>query len=124
MALHCVNNAICKCSFGGAPSALGVLPTNRTLSSNQPVATIMDHIPFVNIRPFPPCNAPSNPTNWKGPVFTPGPCVPVTPAPWVVGSPTVLVGNIPALNNTSTLMCTWGGVISVAFAGQATEMIP
>lgn len=124
MPQQCVNNALCRCTFGGAPSALGVLPTARTMSSNQPVATIMDHKPFLNIRPFPPCNAPSNPTNWKGPVFTPGPCIPVTPAPWVPGAPTHLVGNMPALNNTSTLMCIWGGVISVTFAGQVTEMIP
>nr|HMQ13462.1 PAAR-like protein [Candidatus Competibacter phosphatis] len=46
------------------------------------------------------------------------------PAPWVVGSPTVLLGNMPALNNTSTLMCMWAGVITVLQPGQFTEMIP
>ena len=121
---QCVNNAVCKCTFGGAPSSLGVLPTTMTMSGNQPVATITDFVPFLNIRPFPPCNSPSNPTNWKGPVFTPGPCVPITPAPWAPGSPTVLIGGVPALNDTSKLMCTWGGVISVNFAGQVGEKIP
>lgn len=124
MAQHCVNNAVCQCSFGSAPSSLGVLPTKMTMSGNQPVATILDNIPMVNIGPFSPCNAPSNPTNWKGPVFTPGPCVPITPAPWAPGSPTVLIGGVPALNDTSKLMCAWGGVISVTFAGQVGEMIP
>ena len=45
-------------------------------------------------------------------------------APWVPGAPTVLLGNMPALDDTSKLMCTWGGVISVAFPGQVTEQIP
>jgi hypothetical protein len=42
----------------------------------------------------------------------------------MVGSPTVQLGNVPALNNTSTLMRTWLGVISVTDPGQATERIP
>jgi uncharacterized Zn-binding protein involved in type VI secretion len=57
-------------------------------------------------------------------VLTPMPCVPVIPAPWVTGSPTVLINNYPALNNTSTCMCTWAGVISVVYPGQVTVLIP
>jgi hypothetical protein len=57
-------------------------------------------------------------------VLTPMPCVPVIPAPWVPGAPTVLVANMPALNNTSKLMCAWAGVISISLPGQFTEMIP
>jgi hypothetical protein len=52
------------------------------------------------------------------------PCVPATPAPWAPGSPTVLLANQPSLNNTSTLNCIWGGVITVMTPGQFTEMIP
>jgi hypothetical protein len=116
------------CSFGVAPSVLTVLPINRTLTSNMPAANIMDHIPMVNIMPFGMCITPSNPavaaaTAAAMGVLTPMPCVPVTPAPWVPGSPTVLLGNMPCLNNTSTLMCTWGGVITVVQPGQFTEMI-
>jgi hypothetical protein len=57
-------------------------------------------------------------------VLTPMPCVPVTPAPWVPGSATVMLGKMPALNNNCKLMCTWGGVIQVTVPGQVTEMIP
>ncbi|MDI1252926.1 DUF4280 domain-containing protein [Thermomonas sp.] len=117
------------CSFGVAPSVLVVLPVNRTLSSNMPAANIMDHIPMVNIMPFGMCTTPTNPavaaaTATALGVLTPMPCVPVTPAPWVPGAPTVLIANMPALDNTSKCMCTWAGVISVANPGQATEMIP
>jgi hypothetical protein len=127
--MHVCNGATLMCSFGVAPSVLTVLPLNRTLTSNMPAANIMDHIPMVNIMPFGMCITPSNPavaaaTAAAMGVLTPMPCVPVTPAPWVVGSPTVLLGNMPALNNTSTLMCTWGGVITVVQPGQFTEQIP
>jgi hypothetical protein len=57
-------------------------------------------------------------------VLTPMPCVPVLPAPWVPGVPTVLITNIPALDDTCKLMCAWGGVISLSFAGQVTHQIP
>jgi hypothetical protein len=50
--------------------------------------------------------------------------VPVTAAPWAPGSPTVLVANMPALNNTSKCMCNWGGVISVTQPGQMTIQVP
>jgi hypothetical protein len=117
------------CTFGAAPSSLVVLPKNRVLTENLPAANIMDHIPMVNIMPFGMCNCPSNPafiaaTAAKAGVATPVPCVPVTVAPWVPGSPTVLLANFPALNNTSKCMCTWGGVISITNPGQTTVMIP
>lgn len=129
MPMHVCNGAMLKCSFGVAPSVLTVLPINRTMTSNMPAANIMDHVPMVNIMPFGMCMAPTNPavaaaTVAAMGVLTPMPCMPVTPAPWVIGSPTVLLGNMPALNNTSTLMCTWAGVITVLQPGQFTEMIP
>lgn len=129
MSQHVCNNALLMCSFGAAPSAMGVLPINRVMTSNQPAANIMDHIPIVNIRPFGVCTSLANPavaaaTSAAMGVLTPMPCVPVTPAPWAPGAPTVLVGNMPALNNTSTLNCMWAGVITVSMPGQFTEMIP
>lgn len=129
MSMHVCNGATLMCSFGVAPSVLTVLPVNRTMTSNMPAANIMDHIPMVNIMPFGMCITPTNPavaaaTAAAMGVLTPMPCVPVTPAPWVPGAPTVLLGNMPALNNTSTLMCTWGGVITVTVPGQFTEQVP
>lgn len=129
MAMQVCMSAQMMCTFGAAPSSLVVLPKNRVLTENLPAANIMDHIPMVNIMPFGMCNCPSNPafiaaTAAKAGVATPVPCVPVTVAPWVPGSPTVLLANFPALNNTSKCMCTWGGVISITNPGQTTVMIP
>ena len=129
MPQHVCMGATLKCSFGVAPSSLMVLPVNRVMTSNVPAANIMDHKPMVNVMPFGMCNCPANPavaaaTAAALGVLTPMPCVPVTAAPWAPGAPTVLLANFPALNNTSKLMCTWGGVIEVTMAGQTTEMIP
>lgn len=115
------------CSFGTAPSSLVVLPANRVMSSNMPDANIMDHVPMLNIMPFAMCTSLANPqvaaaTAAALGVLTPMPCIPVTATPWTPGSPTVLIGGMPALNNASTCMCTWGGVITVSSPGQTTVM--
>ena len=129
MPFHVCNGAILQCSFGVAPSTLVVLPINRMLTSSQPAANIMDHIPMVNIMPFGMCTSLANPmvasaTAAAMGVLTPMPCVPVTPTPWTPGSPTVVLGAVPALDDPSVLMCTWGGVITVVFPGEVTEQIP
>jgi hypothetical protein len=110
------------------PSALNVLPANRVMTG-APAATIMDHAPIVNVAPFGVCSSLANPmvaaaTAAALGVLVPMPCIPVTAAPWVPGSPTVLIGGMPALNNSSKLMCNWGGVIQIAFPGQVTVMVP
>jgi len=124
-----VSGAMMMCSFGAAPSTLNVLPANRTMAGGVPAANIMDNKPIVNIPPFGVCSSIANPTVASATaaalgVLTPMPCVPVIAAPWTPGSPTVLIGNMPALNNTSKCMCNWAGVISITFAGQVTVMIP
>ncbi len=120
--------ALLKCSFGVAPSSLMVLPKNRVLTQT-PDANIMDYIPMVNILPFGMCQSLANPavaaaTTAALGVLTPMPCIPATAAPWAPGSPTVTIANMPALNNSSKLMCSFGGVIEVTYAGQATVSIP
>ncbi|TVR99127.1 MAG: DUF4280 domain-containing protein [Rhodospirillales bacterium] len=129
MAMQVCMGAMLQCSFGAAPSSLVVLPVNRTLVSGPPAATIMDFAPMVNILPFGMCSSIANPavaaaTASASGVLTPQPCVPVTVAPWAPGSPTVLIGGMPALNDTSTLMCLWAGVIQVTSPGQVSQMLP
>ena len=128
MGQQVTTGAMMMCSFGMAPSALNVLPLNRVLAGT-PAANIMDNKPMVNIPPFGMCMSIANPmvaaaTAAAMGVLTPMPCIPVTMAPWVPGSPTVLIGNMPALNNTSKCMCNWGGVIQITFPGQVTTMVP
>jgi hypothetical protein len=118
--------AMLQCSFGVAPSSLTVLPTNRVLTST-PAANIMDNVPLLNILPFGMCQSLANPTVAAATAaalgaLTPMPCVPVTAAPWVPGVPTVLIGNMPAVDSNCKLMCNWGGVIQVISPGQFVVM--
>jgi hypothetical protein len=129
MPLQVCMGAMMQCTFGVAPSSLVVLPTNMVFTSEVPDANIMDHIPMVNIMPFGMCMSPSNPevaaaTAAALGVLTPMPCIPVTPAPWVTGAPTVLLANMPTLDNVSQLMCIWGGVITFIDPGEETVMVP
>ena len=129
MPLQVCMGAMMQCSFGVAPSSLVVLPTNRVMTNMVPDANIMDHIPMVNIMPFGMCTSIANPTVAAATaaalgVLTPMPCIPATPAPWVAGAPTVLLGNFPSLDNVSQLMCMWAGVITFTDAGEVTVQIP
>jgi len=120
--------AMLKCSFGLAPGTLMVPPTSQVMTI-MPDANVMDSKPMVNILPFGMCTSLGNPqvaaaTAAALGVLTPMPCVPMTSAPWMPGSPTVLLGNLPALNNASKLMCMAGGVIEICVPGQATVAVP
>jgi PAB1-binding protein PBP1 len=117
--------AMMQCSFGVAPSSLVVLPTNRVTSSFMPDANIMDRIPMVNILPFGMCSSIANPTVAAATaaalgVLTPMPCIPLIPAPWTPGNPTVMIANFPIINNASQCFCAFGGVIAFTNAGQQT----
>ena len=125
MGLQVCMGAQLQCSFGVAPSSLIVLPKNRVTTNFMPDANIMDNIPMVNILPFGMCSSIANPTVAAATtaalgVLTPMPCIPVIPAPWTPGNPTVLIGNMPIVNNTSKCFCAYGGVISIVNPGQQT----
>lgn len=128
MGMMVCSGAMCMCSFGIAPSSLMVTPENRVMAG-LPAACIMDNVPLKNILPFGMCRSLANPmvaaaTAAALGVLTPMPCIPVTTAPWAPGCPTVLVGGKPALNNTSKLMCNWGGVIQITVSGTTGIMVP
>ena len=129
MTMNVCSGATLQCSFGVAPSSLVVLPVNKMMTGNMPAANIMDNKPMVNIMPFGMCTSLANPTVAAATsaamgVLTPMPCVPMTTAPWAPGAATVILGNMPALDDVSKLMCNWAGVISVIVPGQFTEQIP
>lgn len=128
MAIQVTHAGIAKCSFGATPAPMVFTPIHQLLSSQLPAANIMDHVPFMNIKPFGLCSSMANPTVAAATaaaagVLTPQPCAPVTPAPWIPGSPTVMINNMPALNNTCKCMCAYAGVINIIVPGQFTDII-
>jgi hypothetical protein len=105
-----------------------VLPISRVLTT-LPDANIMDNKPMVNVMSFGMCQSILNPTVMLATIakmgtLTPMPCIPMTVVPWLPGSPTVILGNLPALNNSSKLLCLWGGMIGINTPGQFTVTVP
>ena len=127
MALLVTNGAMLTCTFGLAPSSLVVLPTARVLSPS-PVGTISDCIPMTNIMPFGMCQSLANPavsaaTSAAMGVLTPQPCTPMITGTWIPGSPTVLIGGKPALNQSCKCMCAYAGVIQITNPGQVKTQV-
>ncbi|MEA4940934.1 hypothetical protein SDC9_93319 [bioreactor metagenome] len=125
MANPVVSMAVCTCSFGAAPMPLMVSSQQTVMMGGMPTATIMDS----QFATFGMCSNPANPAVIAATAAamgapTPAPCVPATPAPWMPGCPTVLVCGKPLLNNTSKLMCAYGGVIQVAVNPNVTVQSP
>jgi hypothetical protein len=128
MPLQVCMGAKMQCSFGATPAPIVVLPVHKVLTMT-PDANINDHVPITNIPTFGMCSAPTNPTVIAATaaalgVFTPMPCVPATPAPWIPTNTTVILDMVPALDNGAKLMCTWLGVITFMDAGETTVNIP
>ncbi|TXH66389.1 MAG: DUF4280 domain-containing protein [Thermomonas sp.] len=126
-----VNGATLKCPMAAPPgtTSMIVTPVHRVQAGNQPAANISDFAPMANVPSFGMCMSLKNPqvaaaTSAAQGVLTPQPCMPAIVAPWSPGSSTVMLDNLPALNDTSTCQCLWGAAIMVAYAGQATVMIP
>ena len=128
MSMLVTNGATLMCSFGMAPSTLAVLPASRVLSGT-PAANIGDCIPNTNILPFGMCSSLANPsvasaTSAAMGVLTPQPCTPVIAGTWLPGSPTVMIGGKPAVNQTCKCMCAYAGVIQITNPGQTKAMVP
>jgi hypothetical protein len=122
MAKLVVSGATLQCSEGLAPGTLNVLPVNLVVGVEMPLATVMDHLPIVNVSPFALCRSPANPqvaaaTAASMGVLTPQPCVPVVPAPWSPGATDAQVGPFAALLDSSTCDCMWAGTIQITDAG-------
>ena len=129
MPLQVVQGAQCMCSFGTSPGALQVLPIHRMTVEGHPAANITDSQPITNIPSFGMCMSIANPqvaaaTAAALGVLTPQPCIPATGTPWTPGGITVILDNMTTLDNVSTCMCMWAGVISLIDAGQTSTFVP
>jgi hypothetical protein len=101
------NGAMLKCTKGGAPSTLQILPTNKIFLNSQPMAFISDTIPMVNIMPFGPCLRQSPPP----------PCIPNISGKWDKEISHFLSSEA-AVSTNSTCKCSMGGTISIVNEGQ------
>lgn len=122
-----VNGASLKCDQGAAPAKLVVLPVLQSDIDGQPIATIMDHKPTVNIPPFGMCRTQANPTVAAATaaamgVLTPMPCVPITSNPWSAGSSFGDLQDDKLLTSDCKCLCQWTGQIEITDPGSDIEI--
>lgn len=126
MGMAVCSGASLVCNCGLAPSSLFVIRP-RNYSGPGMAATVSDHWPLINIRPFGLCRSLGNPavaaaTAMTG-VLTPMPCSPSTLLPWTVLGRKVLMAGQLALDSHSSLSCSFGGVIRIVYPGQIKESL-
>jgi len=124
MALQVASGATIMCTMGLAPGQLIVTSQIMVLMGGAPAATIQDVTPIVNVVPCGMCTSMANPTVASATaaalgVLTPMPCVPAPAGTWTPSN-SVLVGGIPCLTQTASLVCSYGGSISIINPAQTT----
>jgi len=122
-----MGNVVCtgaslQCSFGTTPSVFAA--SGADVSATSPAGVVTD-VGEENVPPFGLCTSLANPAvaavSSGGPLV-PQPCVPVL-APWTPGSVRVTIGGVSALDDASQCSCAWGGVVTVASAGQVSASV-
>jgi hypothetical protein len=126
MGIAVVSGATIVCTMGLAPGQLTATSQPTTLVGGAPAATISDVAPFANVGPCGMCTSMANPqvasaTAAALGVLTPMPCTPTPAGTWLCAG-TPLLGGIPALNNSGSLICSFGGSISITYPGQTMVM--
>jgi hypothetical protein len=121
-----VHGAKLKCDQGLSPSSLSVLPAVGSAADDQPVSTVNDNVPMVNIAPFGMCKTQANPqvaaaTTAAAGTLTPMPCIPVVTAPWSPGSTLTTLQGVKALTDDSKCSCAWAGTITITDAGSGVD---
>lgn len=112
------SGASLRCSFGTAPSTFAA--SGVEVSATAAVGVVTDVSPS-NVPPFALCTSPSNPAV-SAAQGSPQPCVPIL-MPWAPGASEATIGQVQALHDSCQCQCAWGGVITVASAGQASVTV-
>jgi hypothetical protein len=112
------------CSFGTAPATFAASSVDVGATT---AAGVVDDIDGGNVPSFGLCTSLANPqvasaTSAAGGTLTPQTCVPVL-SPWTPGAANVTIDEVPALDESSTCSCAWGGVVSVDSAGQTAVSV-
>ncbi len=113
--------ATLECSFGSRPAAFAA--SGVEVSAGSPAGVVTDFVPLANVPSFGMCSSLANPEVAKATadalgVLTPMPCVPLLSSPWLPGSTQVTIGEVSALDDSSSCQCTWAGLVTVEDAGQ------
>jgi len=100
-------------------------PIKPARVEGNPIAAMLDHKSMMNVKPFGQCRSLANPVVAAATAanygrLQPMPCIPNTVFPWIGAKMNVRIKGVPALLDTSKLMCMWAGMIEVTNPGQKT----
>jgi len=115
MPLAVIQGATLRCDHGTSVCKLNVIHATTAQSSQQPIASILDHEAGQSIGLFGTCK------------HVAGPCTPDTPSPWFPGAPQLrLCVPRPPLSSDSFLLCVAHGpaAIHVEDPGQGGLHVP
>lgn len=110
----CSGATLC-CTCGVGPSTLRVPARGLSYEKNHAAATVADYKPLINIQPFPACTSAQNP---QPPVAAGRVCLPSFTAPWTTQVASIRLFNVPVLDDSSTILCIYGGLVRIANPGQ------
>lgn len=114
---YVVEGAILKCKFGDGSSSLSLPVHHRIYIKDIPQANVSDHVVPLNFESFGICSCMANPAVQASQAKK-APCIPVINSSWINGKEDTLIDEVPALLNKSTLMCMYGGLITIEDDGQ------
>lgn len=127
MGLPVLSGAMAQCSFALGP--FNLMAVNNVMFENKPVLTVKDVSPGANVvTAGRMCTSMGNPavsaaTAAALGVLTPQPCTLAPAGMWKPGTINAKVKNFPVLDNTCTLNCVFGGIISVLFPGSLRTLV-
>ena len=118
--------ATLKCTMGTSTAKLRATPKNVSLTGKEQ-ANIADYLSMKNVPSFGECRSLGYPPTASATAanqgrLTPMPCVPGTCPKWKAIDKDSLICGEPALLETATLKCTYGGTISIVNPAQSLEI--
>lgn len=122
MSAPVVAGAVIMCTNGLSPGQL--IGSSPVTIGGAPALNTTNAAPFTNVCPCGMCNSMLNPAVASATaaalgVLTPQPCTPTPTGIWM-STTSISVGGAPALASDSTLLCAFGGTISIRDPGQKT----
>lgn len=114
-----------KCIFGLVPTPFLPIPSN--VFTVEPVGSMLDIIPFLNVMTFGICITPTNPMVDAIMIASLGtvdfaPCIPIPIIPKTPAAYNVLRDGIPMAQIESFDLCLWGGLIMTIAPSQFEVM--
>lgn len=110
------SGATLSCTCGVGTSELRASTRGLSYEQNRSAATVADCQPLVNIPPFAACTSTLSP---QPPVGGGRACAPSFATLWTSRVASIRIDGLPVLDDTATILCTYGGMVRIQSPGQS-----